>query len=133
MRVVIIGAIAAGMSAAAKLRRVDKEAEIIVFEKQEYVSFGACGLPYYVGDYFDDANRMLVRTPDQIRGMGIELHLRHEVTSVDAKEKQVVVKDLERTQNGWFLMTALWLPQEQVRLFHQSRTKPLQMCICFVH
>ena len=95
MRVVIIGAIAAGMSAAAKLRRVDKEAEIIVFEKQEYVSFGACGLPYYVGDYFDDVNRMLVRTPDQIRGMGIELHLRHEVTSVDAKEKQVVVKDLE--------------------------------------
>lgn len=93
MKIIIIGGIAAGMSAAAKLRRTDKEAQIVVYEKGEYVSFGACGLPYYVGDFFDNHERMLVRTPEQIVGMGIELHLRHEVISVNSDDNVIEVYD----------------------------------------
>lgn len=94
MKVIIIGGIAAGMSAAAKLRRADREAEIIVYEKQDYISFGACGLPYYVGDYFEDKERMIVRTKEQMEQMGIHVCLQHEVLNVDPDKKCVLVKDL---------------------------------------
>ena len=57
MRVIIIGGIAAGMSAAAKLRRVNPEAEVVIYEKAPYISFGACGLPYYVGGFFENHNQ----------------------------------------------------------------------------
>lgn len=60
MRIIIVGGIAAGMSAAAKLRRTDRDAEIVVYEKSPHISFGACGLPYYVGGNFDNVDRMLV-------------------------------------------------------------------------
>lgn len=94
MRVVIIGGTAAGMTAAAKLRRVDKEAEIIVYEKRDYVSFGACGLPYYVGNFFESPNNMVARTNEQIIASGIELLNQHEVINVDVNEKKVIVKNL---------------------------------------
>ena len=94
MKVVIIGGIAAGMSAAAKLRRIDKKAEILLFEKANYISFGACGLPYYIGNFFENHERMLVRTPKQAQAMGIDLRLRHEVLSVDEVQKVVKVKNL---------------------------------------
>lgn len=95
MRVVIIGGIAAGMSAAAKLKRADKEAEVIVYEKQDYISFGACGLPYYVGDFFEEKERMIVRTKQQMEAKGINVFLRHEVIKVEPKKKSVLVRDLE--------------------------------------
>lgn len=66
MKFIIVGGIAAGMSAAAKLRRLDEKAEITVYEKQNYVSFGACGLPYYVGGFFDNPDQMMVRTPEKL-------------------------------------------------------------------
>ncbi|MDO5520136.1 MAG: CoA-disulfide reductase [bacterium] len=94
MRVIIIGGIAAGMSAAAKLRRADKEAEIIVFEKKDYISFGACGLPYFVGDYFTEKERMFARTKEQMESLGIQVCLQHEVLAVDEHSNQVTVKDL---------------------------------------
>ncbi|MDO5293538.1 MAG: CoA-disulfide reductase [bacterium] len=94
MRVIIIGGIAAGMSAAAKLRRADKEAEIIVFEKKDYISFGACGLPYFVGNYFEEKERMLVRTKEQMESLGIKVNLEHEVIAVDADNHMVKVKNL---------------------------------------
>ena len=95
MKVIIIGGIASGMSAAAKLRRVNPEAQVVVYEKMEYISFGACGLPYYVGDFFEDDKRMMARTPEQVRNMGISLNLRHEVIKVDTKNQTVLVKNLE--------------------------------------
>ncbi len=95
MKVIIIGGIASGMSAAAKLRRVNPEVEVTIYEKSEYVSFGACGLPYYVGNYFEDEKRMFVRTPEQVRNMGISLHLKHEVLKVDIEKKTIFVKNLE--------------------------------------
>nr|WP_303244027.1 CoA-disulfide reductase [uncultured Cellulosilyticum sp.] len=94
MKFIIVGGIAAGMSAAAKLRRVDKEAEITVYEKQNYVSFGACGLPYYVGGFFDNHEQMLVRTPEQFRQSGINIQTAHEVIHVDVEAQKVQVKNL---------------------------------------
>lgn len=94
MKVIIIGGIAAGMSAAAKLRRISKEAEITVYEKKSYVSFGACGLPYYIGNFFEEHERMLVRKPEQVIESGVQLHTEHEVLRVDIKEKKIVVKNL---------------------------------------
>ena len=61
MRVIIVGAVAAGMSAAAKLKRMKPEYDVVVYEKTDVVSFGACGLPYFVGGFFDDANNMIAR------------------------------------------------------------------------
>ncbi len=94
MKIIIVGGIAAGMSAAAKLRRLDKEAEITVYEKQSYVSFGACGLPYYVGGFFDNPDQMIVRTPEQFRASGINVQTEHEVIDVDVKAQTVKVKNL---------------------------------------
>ena len=95
MRIIIVGGIAAGMSAAAKLRRTDREAEIVVYEKSPHISFGACGLPYYVGGNFDNVDRMLVRTPEKVRETGIDVKIEHEVLSLDVENKTIKVKDLQ--------------------------------------
>jgi len=95
MRVIIIGGIAAGMSAAAKLRRVNPEADVIVYEKSPYISFGACGLPYYVGGFFDNPNQMLARTPEAAIKAGINVYVEHEVIDVDAQFKTIKVKSLK--------------------------------------
>lgn len=95
MKVIIIGGIAAGMSAAAKLKRSQKEAQVIVYEKTPHISFGGCGLPYYVGGYFDEAEKLFSRTPEQAIASGIELYVEHEVLQVNAEEKTVEVKNLK--------------------------------------
>ena len=73
MRVIIVGAVAAGMSAAAKLKRMKPEYDVVVYEKTDVVSFGACGLPYFVGGFFDDANNMIARSAEKFRETGIDL------------------------------------------------------------
>lgn len=95
MRVVIVGGIAAGTSAAAKLRRLHKNAEIVIYEKGDIVSFGACGLPYFVGDFFEDTERMIARTPEAFIKSGVDVKTLHEVTNVDFKNKKVTVKNLK--------------------------------------
>ncbi len=95
MRVIVIGGVAAGMSAASKLRRMDPKAEIIVYERGNFLSYGACGLPYYIGGWNEDSRKLIARTPEEFRQMEIETHLRHEVLSVDAKNRTVAVRDLE--------------------------------------
>ncbi|MDR2023602.1 MAG: CoA-disulfide reductase [Hungatella sp.] len=95
MKIIIIGGVAAGMSAASKIRRTDPDAEVTVYEKGGFLSYGACGLPYYVGDYNDDYRKMIARTREAFTKMGIETFLRHEVRSVDVERKEVLVKNLE--------------------------------------
>ena len=95
MRVIIVGGIAAGTSAAAKLRRLHKDAEIVIYEKGDIVSFGACGLPYFVGDFFEDTERMIARTPEAFIKSGVDVKTLHEVTSVDFENKKVIVKNLK--------------------------------------
>lgn len=94
MKILIIGGIAAGMSVAAKAKRENPRAEITVVEKENYISFGACGLPYYLGEQFEDANIMFARTPKQMEKLGIEILLQHEATEIDFDAKKVTVKDL---------------------------------------
>lgn len=95
MKVIIIGGIAAGMSAAAKLKRTQKDAQVIVYEKSPHISFGSCGLPYYVGRFFDNPDQMIARSPEAAIASGIEVYIEHEVLSINTKEKSVQVKNLK--------------------------------------
>ncbi|MBC5995668.1 CoA-disulfide reductase [Romboutsia ilealis] len=95
MRVIIVGAVAAGMSAAAKLKRMKPEYEVVVYEKTDVVSFGACGLPYFVGGFFDDANNMIARSPEKFRESGIDLNIFKEVVAVNIDSKKLTVKDIK--------------------------------------
>ena len=97
--IVIIGAEAAGMSAAAKARRVDKEARITVFEQSDVISFGACGLPYYIGDFFGNAAEMSEFSPEDFAKKGIDVRIRHRVEKVDAEKQQLTVRNLETNES----------------------------------
>lgn len=94
MKLLVIGGVAAGMSAASKLRRMQKDAQIVVYEKGRYLSYGACGLPYYVSGENDDYTKMIARTKEQFEEMGMEIFLQHEVVKVVPEKKQVMIKDL---------------------------------------
>lgn len=95
MRIIIIGGVAAGMSAAAKVKRLKPNYDVIIYEKTDVISFGACGLPYFVGGFFEDPNEMIVRTPEEFKKTGIELNIFHEVTNVDTESKTIYVKNLK--------------------------------------
>lgn len=93
MKVVIIGAVAAGMSAAAKLKRIKPDYEVVVYEKTDIVSFGACGLPYYVGGFFHDSNMMIAREKSKFIESGIDLRTLKEVINVNTNDKILTIKD----------------------------------------
>ena len=81
------------MSAAAKLKRIKPDYEVVVYEKTDIVSFGACGLPYYVGDFFHDPNMMIAREKSKFIESGIDLKTFKEVIDVDTLEKTLTIKD----------------------------------------
>ena len=94
-RVLIVGGVAAGASTAARLRRLDENAEIILFEKGEYISFANCGLPYYVGGIIKEKSALTVHTPRSFkRRFNIDARVFNEVVAIDTKEKCVTVKNL---------------------------------------
>lgn len=96
LKVVIIGGVAGGASAAARLRRLDENAEIVIFERSGYISYANCGLPYYVGGVIEDREDLTLQTPMSFwRRFRIDARVRHEVTEIDRAEKFVVVRDLE--------------------------------------
>ncbi|MGB5824768.1 MAG: CoA-disulfide reductase [Proteocatella sp.] len=95
MKVVVIGGVAAGMSAASKIKRIDESAEVIVYEKGGFLSYGACGLPYYVGGFNDDHTKMIARTREQFEKTGIKTRLYHEILKVVPQEKQILVRNHE--------------------------------------
>lgn len=95
MRIVIIGGIAAGMSAAAKAVRSNDNVEVVLYEKTDIISLGTCGLPYYIGGFFSDSNKMIARTVEQATQSGIRTKISHEVLSVDPEAKTLMVKNLE--------------------------------------
>ena len=95
MKVIIVGGVAGGASAAARIRRLDETAEIVIMERSGYISYANCGLPYYVGGVIGDRNDLTVQTPEGFRRrFRIDVRTNHEVTSVDAKQKTVTVKNL---------------------------------------
>ena len=94
MKAIVIGGVAAGMSAASKLRRMMPDAGITVYEKGGFLSYGACGLPYYVGNFNTEPGKLIARTQEQYREMKIDCRLHHEVLRVDPAAKKVLVRDL---------------------------------------
>ncbi|QMU99476.1 CoA-disulfide reductase [Borrelia sp. A-FGy1] len=95
MKVIIIGGTAAGTSAAAKAKRINKKLNITIYEKTNTTSFGACGLPYFIGGFFDDSNKMIARTPDEFEKNGISVRTKHEVIQVKIKNSTIKIKNLK--------------------------------------
>jgi len=95
MKVVIVGGVAGGMSAAARLRRLDNEAEIIVLEKTGYVSYANCGLPYFVGGVIEEESSLLLQTPSSLyERFRIDVRTNHEALRLDRDRHLLVVKNL---------------------------------------
>ena len=95
MKVVIVGGVAGGATAAARIRRLNENAEIVVFEKTGYVSYANCGLPYYIGDVISDSDELTLQTPESFWSrFRISVKTNHEVTGINASEKTVTVKNL---------------------------------------
>ncbi len=96
MKVVIVGGVAGGATAAARIRRLDEAAEIIVFERSGYVSYANCGLPYYIGGVIADPEELTLQTPESFYSrFRVAMKVRHEVTGIHPERKTVSVKNLE--------------------------------------
>lgn len=96
MKVVIVGGVAGGATAAARIRRLDEKAEIVVFERSGYVSYANCGLPYYIGEVITDPEELTLQTPESFFArFRIRMHVHHEVTALHPDKKTVSVKNLE--------------------------------------
>ncbi|MFC0581628.1 FAD-dependent oxidoreductase [Micrococcoides hystricis] len=93
VKLVIVGGVAAGMSAAARARRLNEQADITVFERGDYVSYANCGLPYYVGGVITFEDDLLLHTPESLRAaLNLDVRTGHEVTGIDAENKTVTVQ-----------------------------------------
>jgi len=94
-RVLIIGGVAGGASAAARLRRLDEEAEIVLFERGEYISFANCGLPYYVGGTIENRKRLLLQTPRRFKArFNVDVRTKNEVLSINRDQKKIEAVNL---------------------------------------
>ncbi len=95
MRVIIIGAVAAGTSAATEIRRNDKNAEIIVYEKDKFISYAGCGMPFYISNEFSDFSGLVPRDAEFFKTKrNIDIFTEHEVLSIDPSHKNVTVKNI---------------------------------------
>ena len=95
MKVVIVGGVAGGATAAARIRRLDEKAEIIVFERSGYVSYANCGLPYYIGGVIEAPQELTIQTPESFfERFRVDMRVRHEVTAIHPERKAVSVRNL---------------------------------------
>ncbi len=100
---IIIGGVAAGMKAAAKARRESQEVKITVFTDEEHISYAGCGMPYYVGDVIKEKKKLIIREPAYFKAMhNIDVFTLHRATAINARLKQVVVKNLKTGQDLTF-------------------------------
>ncbi len=96
MKVVIVGGVAGGATAAARIRRLDEQAEITVFEKSGFISYANCGLPYYIGGVIEDKAELTLQTPESFYNrFRVNMKVHHEVTEIHSEKKTVLVKNLE--------------------------------------
>lgn len=96
MKIVIVGGVAGGATAAARIRRLDEQAEIIVFERSGYISYANCGLPYFIGDVIEDPENLTLQTPESFYSrFCVKMKVHHEVIAVHPDRKNVSVKNLE--------------------------------------
>ena len=99
MKLIVIGAVAAGTSAAAKARRNDDYAEIVIYEKDKDISYSGCGLPYFIGGDVEDISELTPRDPKFFKDKyDIDVRIRHEVVSVDTNRKVVEVRNLNTNE-----------------------------------
>lgn len=95
MKIVIVGGVAGGATAAARLRRLDENAEIVVFERSGFVSYANCGLPYYIGGVIEKKEELTLQTPESFkRRFNVDMRVRHEVTKINPERKTVNVTNL---------------------------------------
>ena len=117
MKVVIVGGVAGGATAAARIRRLDEQAEIIVFERSGYISYANCGLPYYIGGVIEDPEDLTLQTPESFwQRFRIHMKVHHEVTAIHPDKKTVSVKNL---------MTGEVLEESYDKLLLSPGAKPL--------
>lgn len=96
MKIVIVGGVAGGASAATRIRRMDENAEIIIFERDQYVSYANCGLPYRIGNVIDDDELLTINTPGDLKNkFNLDVRIRQEVISINRGKKEVTVRKLE--------------------------------------
>ena len=96
MKVVIVGGVAGGATAAARIRRLDESAEIVILERGGYISYANCGLPYYVGDVIKNRENLLLQTPEMMRSrFNIDVRVRHEALRIDKEAKTLLVRGPE--------------------------------------
>ena len=98
MKVVIIGAVAAGAKAAAKARRMSKDNEIIVYTEDTHISYSSCGLPYYIEGNFEDYRMLLVRSPEEFEAQNVKINLLHKVIKIIPATQQILVHNLTDNQ-----------------------------------
>lgn len=98
MKVIVIGAVAAGSKAAAKLRRLQPEWDIVIYTSDEEVSYSACGLPYFISGAFKDVNNLIIRKPEEYAKQGIVVNLRHLVKKINPENKEVIVQNLSTNE-----------------------------------
>jgi NADPH-dependent 2,4-dienoyl-CoA reductase/sulfur reductase-like enzyme len=100
MKIIVVGGVAGGASAAAKMARLDCNAEIVMYERGEYISFANCGLPYHIGNVIKQRDSLMVMTPKKFKGRtGIDARIKQEVTQIDPVNKQVTVANLENGES----------------------------------
>lgn len=98
-KILIVGGVAGGASAAARLRRLDENAEIILFEKGEYISFANCGLPYYIGEVIEERDALLLQTPEGMAAkFNMGVRVLNEVMEINRSEQKIIVKDLKNNK-----------------------------------
>lgn len=96
MKVIIVGGVAGGATAAARIRRLDENAQIIIFERSGYISYANCGLPYYIGDEITDERMLTLQTPNSfLTRYNIDVRVKHEVIDIDSNKKIVIVRNLD--------------------------------------
>ncbi len=96
MKIVIVGGVAGGATAAARIRRLDEKAEIVIFERTGFISYANCGLPYFIGDVINDPDDLTLQSPAGFfRRFRINAKIHHEVVAINPDSKTVTVKNLE--------------------------------------
>ncbi len=95
MKIVIVGGVAGGATAAARLRRLDEKAEIVMLERGQYISYANCGLPYYISEEIKERDAILVQTPESFKArFNVDVRTQHRAVAIDRDRKQVVVRDI---------------------------------------
>lgn len=96
-KVLIVGGVAGGASAAARFRRLDEKAQIILFERDDYISFANCGLPYYIGETIKERDKLLVQTPEAMKArFNIDVRINSEVVGIDTEKKSVTIRSKDQ-------------------------------------